>query len=148
MPGAVSRDKILCSSSQLDDMAPAFELVGATESDAAAIATCLFEAYNYEPQPQAKFYAHMMPHTPATHKFITDLMMEQMRAERSSLFVKAVDSNADEKLAGFIKWTPPGSPKTHGPDPPEDIDEELLKTLQSNGAEYKAKLMGDRPYWC
>ena len=125
-----------------------FKVMNATLQDASAMATCFFDAFVKEPQPQAQFYGTMFPNTPSVHNFFETSLSEQMRREPNAIFLKAVDTNANDKMAGFIKWTPPVSPDSYWSDYGEDQDAELCDAFFGAMAENRQKLMGDTPHWC
>lgn len=110
--------------------------------------SCYFDAFIKGPQPEAKIYAQMFPDTPSVHKFFETSLAGQMQYEPNSVFLKAVDTNANDKMVGFIKWTPPGSPTSSWSAYGEDQDAALCNAFLGAMTENRAKLMGDRPHWC
>lgn len=129
-------------------MPSSFELVKATEQDASDMASCFFDAFTRKPHPQADFYRKMFPNRPNVHKFFEASFIGQMQQEKNAIFLKAVDVNADNKIAGFIKWIPPNSQDSFWSDYGEDQDAALCDAFFGAMADNRARLMGNRPHWC
>lgn len=103
-------------------MTPSFKLQPCTESDASDMATCWINAFHHNNHPQVEFYAKMFPDTANVQGFFTRSLAEQMRRESRTVFLKTVDINADNNMAGWVKWTPPNSEDSYWEDFTEEMD--------------------------
>ena len=129
-------------------MVHTFAVLNATESDASTLATCFFDAFLDAAHPQSPFYQQMFPRTPSVHAFYETSFVEQMRRQPDAVFLKVIDTSANGKIAGFIKWTPPGAEESFWSDPGPDVDPELMGAFFGAMEANRAKLMERRRHWC
>ncbi|KAL9051366.1 MAG: hypothetical protein Q9162_006068 [Coniocarpon cinnabarinum] len=128
-------------------MGAKFRLVRAQIQDAADIASCAVDAFDCSDHPQTAFFQRCWPDTDKTRAFFERSFAEQMRREPSTEFIKIIDSNANDALVGFSRWTPPRVWEGHWEDWTDEMDKEMLKVLFSMMGEARHRLMGDRPHW-
>ena len=124
------------------------KVLRATQEDIEGIASCCMNAFIRAPYTQAPFFAKMLTNSQSTHQFFFESLGEQMRRQPKAVFLKVVNVNEPETLAGFVKWTPPDCEDSYWADAAPGADEELSNAFFGGMAENRASLMGERPHWC
>lgn len=125
--------------------APPIRILPCVDADAAAMATCWFDAFTTGTHPQTAYYARMFPRTPRVHDFFRASLAAQMQQEPRSRFLKAVDG---DRLIGFVKYGAPGGGEAAWADLAPESDEALCAHFFGVMAENREALMGARPHWC
>lgn len=129
-------------------MAPEIHISNATGTDASEMATCLFDAFSEADHPQSSFFDQVFPRKPSVHAFLESSLAEQMRREKGTVFLKAVDTSAENKIVGFVKWVPPGQTDGYWSEYGSDQDAALCDAFFGAMAEHREDIMGQRPHWC